>query len=255
MNTPRAILFDLGETLLHFAGVNRLEAFLQGARAGHAYLVARGLRLDPVEQFLKALVSRGKKAMLLNSISRREVDIRQLFILATGVPGVELPPELWAGFVETMYEPLAKSARLDPQTRPVVTALRDAGIRVALVSNTFVPSLAMEDHLQRLGIRDLFEHRFYSSDVGLKKPSLSVFRVALGALGVARPRDAWHVGDELVADVLGARRAGMISVLRLHGSDRIRWWWPIKPHRTIHELARLLDMAGVERPDELQTRH
>ena len=113
------------------------------------------------------------------------------------------------------------------------------------MSNTFVPGYAIDEHLRRLGLLDLFEHRFYSEAVGVKKPSLTLFRHAVRAMGV-RADEAWLVGNDLIADVLGARRAGLTAVMRLRPGERVRWWWLIRPHKVIHELTDLLRLLGIE---------
>ncbi|MCG3181866.1 MAG: Phosphoglycolate phosphatase [Phycisphaerae bacterium] len=238
---PRAILFDLGETLLFFGGVDRLGAFKRGARAGHAYLTAQGFRLGKRESFVRRLVARGRKALLINRISRREVNIADLFGLVTGHLQRRMPPAVWREFVMRMYDPLANVGRADPQAKAVLGAIRDAGIRMALISNTFVPDFAIDAHLARVGLIDWFPERFYSASEGVKKPSLTLFRRALAAINVSAD-ETWHVGDDLLADVLGARRAGITTVLRLRPGRRVRWWWPIRPDLVIHELTDLLRM-------------
>ncbi len=244
MALPRAILFDLGETLIHFADAGLTGLFLEGARAGHEYLVARGVRLPPVERFARSLLWRGRKAMLLNWISRRELNVAELFALAVGSMAPQVGREDWREFILRIYGPLSRSAELDPQAGPVLGRLREAGLKVALVSNTFVPAHAMDAHLRRLGLLELFDARFYSAGLGLKKPSLALFRHAVGTLGV-RPEEAWHVGDDLLADVLGARRAGLTAVLRLRPGRRVRWWWMVKPHHAIRRLDELLDLLRL----------
>jgi len=107
MTRPQAILFDLGETLLHFGGVNRMETFKAGARDAHAFLLERGYRMEPVERFVRRLVGRGRKALLINRLSRREVDIAELFGLVTGQLQRRMRPGDWRRFVGRMYGPLA----------------------------------------------------------------------------------------------------------------------------------------------------
>ena len=51
-----------------------------------------------------------------------------------------------------------------------------------------------------------------SVDAGAMKPDPRIFARAVRRLGV-QPAEAWHVGDNYWADVLGARAAGIIPVL------------------------------------------
>lgn len=244
MRHPQAILFDLGETLVHFAGLDRTDLFRQGARAGQQYLVARGYRLPGEDEFVQSLLWRGRKAMLLNRLSRRELDVAELAGLAIRRLRGQISPDDWRQFILRMYEPLAQASTLDPHARDVIDRLRAAGLKVGLISNTFIPPYAIDHHLARLGLLDLFDERLYSAEIGLKKPSLSLFRRAVAALRVP-PAAAWHVGDDLLADVLGARRAGLTAVLRLPPGRRVRGWWLVKPHLAIHSLLDLLLLVGL----------
>jgi len=243
---PKVILFDIGETLVHFAGLNWPNLFRQGTRAGRQYLLAQGLRLPPEEHFVNSLLWRGRKALLLNRLSRREIDIAQLFAVAVGGLRGQMSQPLWREFILRLYQPLAEGGQLDGQTLPVLGRLREEGFRIGLISNTFVPSYAMDQHLERLGLLALLDYRFYSAEVGLKKPSLSLFRQVVREVGV-RPGEAWHVGNDLLTDVLGARRAGLTAVMRLRPGRRVGWWWLIKPHHVIHELSDLLTLLRLRR--------
>jgi HAD superfamily hydrolase (TIGR01509 family) len=251
---PKAILFDIGETLIHFAGLHWAQLFRQGAQDGYARLAAHRLPLPPERQFVQSLLWRGRKAILLNRVSRRELDIADLFAMAIGgmraaakddARSAKLEgPGRMSEFILALYEPLAQASTLDEQARPVLSRLRKEGFIIGLISNTFVPDYAMDRHLDRLAMLDLFDFRFYSAQFGLKKPSLTFFRHAVQSIGVS-PRDAWHVGNDLIADVLGARRCGLTAVLRLPPGKRVRWWWLIKPHLAIHQLSDILPLLGL----------
>jgi FMN phosphatase YigB (HAD superfamily) len=51
----------------------------------------------------------------------------------------------------------------------------------------------------------------FSDEIGIRKPEARIFETALGHLGLA-PSEVVHVGDDLVADVAGAKRLGMRAV-------------------------------------------
>ena len=65
---------------------------------------------------------------------------------------------------------------------------------------------------------------WHTPDVGYEKPHLEIFRLALTAAG--NPASAWMVGDNVVADVLGAERAGMRGILVRREDLRARWCCP-----------------------------
>jgi putative hydrolase of the HAD superfamily len=66
--------------------------------------------------------------------------------------------------------------------------------------------------LEDLGVRRLVDAVVCSSHAGSAKPDPAIFGAALAALDV--PASATlHAGDDPVADVLGARAAGLSAVL------------------------------------------
>lgn len=78
--------------------------------------------------------------------------------------------------------------------------------------------------LERLGIRDRFEHVIASGDVGVTKPDAGIFRMALERFGAGAvaPRAA-YIGDRFETDAVGAAEAGLIGVwLNRFGDDRPR---------------------------------
>ena len=106
-----------------------------------------------------------------------------------------------------------------------VAALRDAGIRVAVVSNS---DGSVAGALEAAGFDGLFETIVDSALVGVHKPDPAIFHLALDHLGLD-PAAVWYVGDSAYHDLGGARAAGLaravlVDPLDLHPgiSDRVR---------------------------------
>jgi putative hydrolase of the HAD superfamily len=95
--------------------------------------------------------------------------------------------------------------------------------------------------LAAIGLARFFEHALAARDAGMLKPDPRIFGLLLQRAGLGSERVV-HVGDDVVADVEGARRAGVTPVwLNRTGRE-----WPAAPSpppltvRTLTELARLL---------------
>ena len=99
--------------------------------------------------------------------------------------------------------------RAYPEVPGVLAALRARGDRLAVVSNWDV---SLHDVLERTRLRGLVDAVVVSATAGVAKPDPAIFAQALAALS-ARPEDALHAGDDLAADVGGARAAGIAAVL------------------------------------------
>ena len=107
------------------------------------------------------------------------------------------------------YWELEREFRLFPDVLPALERIRALGYRLGMITN--VNSDPSGD-LERVGLKGQFDVIVASSVVGFEKPDARIFGIALDALGVA-PHEAVHVGDGLLADVEGAKAAGLKAVL------------------------------------------
>jgi putative hydrolase of the HAD superfamily len=92
--------------------------------------------------------------------------------------------------------------------------------------------------LDRCGIGHHFDGHVTAAAAGAAKPDPRIF-AALAARARVAPAEVLHVGDDPLADVVGARRAGMGAVW-LNRDGRA---WPLQwppPERTVRSLAELL---------------
>ena len=88
-----------------------------------------------------------------------------------------------------------------------------AGLKIGVVSNTFIPGETLDRHLADENLLELLPVRIYSCDIGRRKPNRSIFTTALEKIQL-RPEKVMFVGDSLRADISGSNRMGMVSVLK-----------------------------------------
>ena len=134
-----------------------------------------------------------------------------------------------------------------PDVMPSLDTLREAGIRLCVISN-FV--WGAPELIHDLELSSHFETLVISARVGFQKPNPGIFKLALEQMHVA-PERAWHVGDSYRADVVGARRVGINGVLiDRSGNDpaRAREQHEDPELTVITDLFELLDLLGMERP-------
>ena len=107
------------------------------------------------------------------------------------------------------YFAQAGSWVLYPDARETIAALRERGIRIAVVSNFDSRLITI---LEGLGVASSLEDIFVSSSVGYAKPDRRIFDFVLKAWQLT-PEHVLHVGDSLKNDVEGAGNAGIKSIL------------------------------------------
>lgn len=83
--------------------------------------------------------------------------------------------------------------------------------RLAIVSNTHEADL-VPNHLERLGIADLFDLVVLSVELGWRKPHPEIYTAAMDGLRL-RPEQAVFVGDTHLADFIGPQQAGITAYL------------------------------------------
>jgi putative hydrolase of the HAD superfamily len=97
-----------------------------------------------------------------------------------------------------------------PEVPGVLAALRERGAAIVVVSNWDV---SLHEVLERTELRALVDAVVTSAELGAAKPDPAIFTRALELAGGVAPADAVHAGDDLEADVEGARAAGIAPVL------------------------------------------
>lgn len=123
-------------------------------------------------------------------------------------------------------------------SRATLLALRNRGVSIGLLSNTWWAATWHNADLAAHGLQDLIDVVAYTSELPHSKPHLSVFQHVLSRLNVS-PDRCVMVGDRPVDDISGAMGAGMVAVFKTNGHPR-----PVPagvvPSATIETLSELL---------------
>ena len=120
--------------------------------------------------------------------------------------GYDVPVEQ---FLDDYNDRLGGSYRLTPGVREALDRVRDRGWRFAVVTNG--PTLVQEHKIRSAKIDRLADAICISEEIGVSKPDPLIFRSAAQRAG-ASLEGAWMIGDNLDADIAGARGVGARSV-------------------------------------------
>jgi putative hydrolase of the HAD superfamily len=119
-------------------------------------------------------------------------------------------PDLAKRAAQAYIEARADVLALAPGALELLTALRERGCKLGLVTNGFAET--HHDKIDRLGLRERMDGFFLADEVGMVKPDPELFRHACAELGSLPERTAM-VGDRYERDVRGAHDAGLFTVL------------------------------------------
>jgi putative hydrolase of the HAD superfamily len=96
-----------------------------------------------------------------------------------------------------------------PETIPVLDLLKRRDLKLGVISNATSLLTRVFDNLD---MSKYFDTVVISDEVGVRKPSPEIFRIALKRANVTASRSL-YVGDMLEVDIVGAKKAGMNAVL------------------------------------------
>jgi FMN phosphatase YigB (HAD superfamily) len=239
----RAVVFDLFDTLvdLHYEELPRLEH--EGRRIGpttgalHAAVAGRSALSFP--EFAAALAAVDRELHESRSAQGLEVPTHERFTVLAQRLGLEDPelPRILTGIHMGM---LRDTVRV-PAHHAGVLARLSGRVRLGVCSNFSHGETAL-GILEEGGLREHLDAVVISDAVGFRKPRAEIFAAVQRELGVA-PAECLHVGDNLRADVGGARAAGMATAWitrRVADPERLlgEFEGP-RPHWCIRDLAEL----------------
>lgn len=217
MSRVKAVLFDLGDTLWHFPEMPPTEVIRrETVRRIRETLERWGYDMDGDRFYL------GRDIRL--AVERETARAFHGDCIDPGYPdlcrrvarqhGLELTPaqgeELWEAW---NLGGAFLNRRLFPDVLDTLRWLRRRGYRIGSVTNRGYSGARFHEELRDLGLAEFFEATIVSCDIGYLKPHPKIFEAALEAMGL-EPAETVMVGDNLRADVEGAKRVGMIAVWR-----------------------------------------
>jgi HAD superfamily hydrolase (TIGR01509 family) len=202
-----AVFFDLGYTLLDLVP---FEEWMSRICAD------QGLLLPPEElarchagipREIAAFQEEASISLYTAPLERTRHFWLSLFLrildAASGAYPDFLPETLYAHFT------YSDSVAVYPDVVPTLTALRAAGVRIAVISDWEAWG---EPMLKQLGLSSLLDGALISGILGIGKPDARLYRGALDRTGVAAER-AVHVGDDPELDCQAANALGITPVL------------------------------------------
>jgi putative hydrolase of the HAD superfamily len=192
-----AVIFDWGGTLTPWHTVDSSELWQAVCTRHYAAekAVEVAAAIHAAERDLWLLAEREHRSSTLTGVFERA--------------GVTPDDALLASYSRA-WEP---HTYIDPDAPSLLGYLRERGVKVGVLSNTFWPRAWHEEIFRRDGVLGLIDGAVYSSELDWTKPHAAAFRAAMAAVGVSDPAACVFVGDRPFDDVHGAKSVGMRAVL------------------------------------------
>ena len=233
---PRAILFDLDDTILSasahrpaamsdvvaryapsLSGVsddNLLAALRDGATAFWADPARqREGRLDPHEA-MRAITETALEGLGATDAAALAANITHDYMTAQDAALKPFP-----GAIETLEK------------------LRGEGVRLALITNGGAEG--QRGKVVRFGLERYFGCIVIEGEFGVGKPDERVYRHALATLAT-EPEDAWMVGDNLEWEVATPQRLGLRGIWVDWAGIGLPEWMGVRPDRIVRSISELV---------------
>ncbi len=234
---PRAILFDLDDTIL--AAGRRLE-ILQRVAHEFASELQPFLPDEIAERLDAALAAfwsdpeRHKVARFGVPEARRQV-IAETFA-ATG--STSLSPDLAQRIAARFTAFRDELTAFFPGARETIETLKARGVLLALVTNG--GTATQRAKVERFALAPLFDHIQIEGEHDFGKPDERAYLHAMSALGV-EAHETWMVGDHLEWEVAAPQRLGIFAIWHDPHGKGLPEDSPVRPDRTIRAISELIE--------------
>lgn len=226
------VFFDLDHTLWDFESNSR-DA-LEQLYYGHTLHAAGILSLNAFMERYRAINEECWMLYREGHMQREELRIERFrrVLKSFDVEHARLASRLADAYVDIS----PSKTKLMPGSIEVLEYLRSQGYRMHILTNGFRE--VQYRKLDGSGLSAYFETVHTSEELGYTKPRYEAFVGAMTRAN-AKAETSWMIGDSLEADIIGAKNAGMTTVLyHPHVEPE-----PEVPHfsvRSHHELLRIL---------------
>lgn len=221
MQPIQAVIFDLGGTLWEWRPGLTVEDMLTGVTPNAIALLApaQAAALAPravAVAIRRAYIELEEEAALGDP---KPIPAELPVIRGLAALGATVAPETARALLRALHISERRTTRLLPGADDLLRALALRRVRLGIISNRMHGDTLLLDDLEYFGISHYFLSVIASCDAGQMKPHPALYRRALDELGVPAEA-AVMVGDDLRADIAGARAIGMRAIWVRRPPDR-----------------------------------
>lgn len=234
---PRAILFDLDDTLISLG--RRPQLLAEVAEAFAADLTPPGPAevTEALERAFHAYWADPERhrAGRMDLTAARLGIVQETFAhLRPHAPG--LTPEVARAFAARFDAYREEQIRFFPGALEAIDELKRRGVKLALVTNG--AAAVQRQKIERFDLAHRFDHIQIEGEAGFGKPEEMAYLHAMATLGVTAA-ETWMVGDNLEWEVAAPQRLGIYAIWHDHLGTGLPEDSPVIPDRIVRSIAEL----------------
>jgi HAD superfamily hydrolase (TIGR01549 family) len=242
--TIRAVIFDLGNTLVYFDGqISQVlpQADSELSRA----LKDCGFEIDAqvFEREFRQQMTAYHRQREYDLIEHSTAAVLERILAKYGY--INVPEDSLRSLLARLYAVTQEYWIPENDLLPTIKILHQRGYLMGVISNAG-DDADVQTLVNKANIRRYLDFVVSSAAFGIRKPDQRIFQFALDSWGLL-PGQVAMVGDTLEADILGARQAGIFGVwitrrVNMAAKQTVRE--RIQPDAEVESLHALLDLFG-----------
>ena len=209
----KAVLFDLGDTLLNFGEVDIGVVFKEGAKSTYNFLKEAGQPVGSLKKYAFRNFLAIRWRTFISDVTGNDFDSLELLKKIGKKQHYKLDESQWQKLAELWYEPLKKFGHPEEDVKETLGKLKQMQLKLGIVSNTFVSALSLDKHMSQAGLDGFFDFVLYSYQVPWRKPDKKIFRHAAEKIG-EKCENIMFVGDRIDKDIVPALKMNMAVALK-----------------------------------------
>ncbi|MBN1213496.1 MAG: HAD family hydrolase [candidate division Zixibacteria bacterium] len=239
---PRALIFDLGSTLIEYESMPWDELNLLCLQNARKFLMVNDYIVPEQEEFNRLFEEIKRQYRQQAAKTLREWDVPQITRVFFEKLNLKYDTDLVDEFFDFYYEPVDEKLFVYDDTVETLERLKSKYPVMGLISNTVFPERVHLGELARFGIEPYLRFTLFSSSFKLRKPHPDIFRKAANLAGYA-PSECLFIGDRFVEDVQGPAEVGMPAVLKMVEGREYpeNMSYNIPKIKTLSELVKILE--------------
>lgn len=237
--TPKAVIFDLGSTLIDYPSTTWEEINVDCVAAVRQYLIRRKFSVPDEQGFFTAYEKIRQEYRSIAADTLVEWSVPQALARLMDKLGLEIDGEIVDRLFDAYYEPIRQYIFAYDDAVDVLSRINERYDAVGLVSNTIFPERIHLSELKRFGLEQLLTFKLFSSTFGLRKPHPDIFYKAANLAGFS-PAECVYIGDRYLEDISGPNQIGMPAVLRY---QEVRDY----PDDPFGEIRQVMSLSDLER--------